>query len=493
VSHDPTSDLENPQQASAQGMALFDHRPFFEKALQYGIAHGILTSERLAAMRVEAPKGMVQIARYFGTEFLRPDLELARTRMVNLISLFLEESTGGDLAQAAQALRDHSLLSRSKGGSDMLKALITMPQNSHFGMQEHGGFRDEHIPVLAKWTLRSLHDYRAEKARRTHTAQLVDAAIWMAGQLQLDADELAEAGVDAEAVIRTALLARLGKRSTMPDWPTLEKWVAALRKKYPAPSSADARSMAIPLPKDLPADLCDVVEAVRQSLLSDLPKLLDPTLPLRKLLTQTPAFVGRYFWVEDALADVEHYERQNSIVWDKATDGHLDDSSLLTLFLRIAAGSSHATMLTKAAATTSCRASSSASMRRWPCRTTTSCSGTGSLKRPSRCCAATCATPARTPWRCCAANATWRPDHAWVSGALNAQRRGGAPERNASALSAKACARARFRCTRRISVPNGHATPSLMSTTELIRFSRPTSTTSTERTSAQPTWVTQGW
>ena len=351
MSHDPTSDLENPQQASAQGMALFDHRPFFEKALQYGIAHGILTSERLAAMRVEAPKGMVQIARYFGTEFLRPDLELARTRMVNLISLFLEESTGGDLAQAAQALRDHSLLSRSKGGSDMLKALITMPQNSHFGMQEHGGFRDEHIPVLAKWTLRSLHDYRAEKARRTHTAQLVDAAIWMAGQLQLDADELAEAGVDAEAVIRTALLARLGKRSTMPDWPTLEKWVAALRKKYPAPSSADARSMAIPPPKDLPADLCDVVEAVRQSLLSDLPKLLDPTLPLRKLLTQTPAFVGRYFWVEDALADVEHYERQNSIVWDKATDGHLDDSSLLTLFLRIAAGSSHATMLTKAAAT----------------------------------------------------------------------------------------------------------------------------------------------
>ena len=82
-----------------------------------------------------------------------------------------------------------------------------------------------------------------------------------------------------------------------------------------------------------------------------MPRLLDPALPIRRLLTQTPAFVGRYFWNEDALADVEHFERQNSAVWDKATGGHHDDSSLLTLFLRIGAGSSHATLLTKAAAT----------------------------------------------------------------------------------------------------------------------------------------------
>ena len=45
-----------------------------------------------------------------------------------------------------------------------------------------------------------------------------------------------------------------------------------------------------------------------------------------------------------------HFERRNSAVWDKATGGHLEDSSLLTLFLRIAAHSSHATLLTKAAA-----------------------------------------------------------------------------------------------------------------------------------------------
>ena len=137
----------------AQAVALFDRRPFFEKALRYGVQHGILSPEKLATMRQEGPKGMVQIARYFGTEYLRPDLERARDRLVNLVSLYLEESTGADLREAAQSLRDHSLLSRSKGGSDMLKALIAMPQNSHFGMHERAGFRDEHIPLLAKCRL----------------------------------------------------------------------------------------------------------------------------------------------------------------------------------------------------------------------------------------------------------------------------------------------------------------------------------------------------
>ena len=110
---------------------------------------------------------MVQIARYFGTEFLRPELERARDRMVNLVSLYLESSCDGDLHSAAESLRDNSFLSRSKGGSDMLKALIAMPQNSHFGMNERSGFTDDQIPVLAKWTLRSLPDYQAELALRS--------------------------------------------------------------------------------------------------------------------------------------------------------------------------------------------------------------------------------------------------------------------------------------------------------------------------------------
>ena len=345
------STMPTPPRTAAQGVALFDDRPFFEKALQHGVRHGIIAPDRLAAMCQEAPKGMVQIARYFGTEYLRPDLEKARDRMVNLVSLYLEHSTGGDLDQAAASLRDHSLLSRSKGGSDMLKALIVMPQSSHFGMQEHGVFKDKHIPLLAKWSLRSLPEYQAEHATRGHAATLVEAAVWMAARLGMDADDLEDAGKDAEAVVRTALLVRLCRRSAMPDWATFEKMVLGLRRKYAPPADGQAAPVPIDLPADLPVEYREAVRSVQASVVQDMPRILDATLGVRKLFDQTPAFLGRYFWSEDALADLDHFERGNSVLWEKATEGHSDDSSLLTLFLRIATQGRHTTLLTRKTAT----------------------------------------------------------------------------------------------------------------------------------------------
>jgi len=329
-------------------VSLYDARPFFEKALQYGVQHGILGPEKIDAMRIEGPKGMVQIARYFGNEFLRPELEKARDRMVNLISIYLESSCDGDVHQAAESLHDFSLLSRSKGGSDMLKALIAMPQNSHFGMNERGGFRDEHIPLLAKWSLRSLADYEAELARRSRVAQVVDAALWMAGELGMDADELDEAGKDAEAVIRTALLVLAMGRVEMPDWVAFEKMIGALRKKH----GAAPKALPVALPKKLPAHLHGVVEGLRQSVMTDAPKILDPALPVRQLFDRSPAFMGRYFWVEDALAEVDHHDRQASAAWNKVTGGNSDDGSLLTLLLCVAAGATPKTMLTEKGAAT---------------------------------------------------------------------------------------------------------------------------------------------
>ena len=331
-----------------QSVSLFDARPFFEKTLAYGVQHGIIDQAKLDAICQDAPKGMVQIARYFGTEFLRPELEKARDRMVNLVSLYLEHSSGGDLRAAAESLRDNSFLSRSKAGSDMLKALIAMPQNSHFGMNDGAGFTDDQIPLLAKWSLRTLPEYQIELAQRSQATLLVDAATWMAETLGLSADDLEEAGKDAEAVIRTALLARLARRTEMPDWVAFEKMVAALRKKYPATGAAPA----IAVPKDLPAAFASVVERVRQSILPDMPKILDTALPPRKLFDQTPAFMGRYFWLEDAVSEVDHFDRSASAAWNKATNGHGDDGSLLTLFLCVAAGSAPKTVLTEKSAAT---------------------------------------------------------------------------------------------------------------------------------------------
>ena len=334
---------------SPQSIALFDGRPFFEKALLYGLQHGLISQAKLETIRADAPKGMVQIARYFGTEFLRPELERARDRMVNLVSLYLEQTCEGDLQKAAESLRDHSFLSRSKGGSDMLKALIAMPQNSHFGMHERGGFTDDQIPLLAKWSLRPLLDYQAELALRQQVAQVVDAAVWFADRLGLDDTDLEEAGKDAEAVIRTALLAHATRRDEMPHWVDFEKMVLALRKKQGTPDKP--KRITIKPPDDLPDHFAEVVERICQSVQTDLLKILDVTLVPRKLFNQTPAFMGRYFWLEDALAEVDHFERNVSAAWTKATGGHSDDSSLLTLFLCVVTGAAPKTLLTEKSAT----------------------------------------------------------------------------------------------------------------------------------------------
>ena len=329
--------------AASLAVSHFDARPFFEKALSYGHQHGLIDAARLEAMAQEAPKGMVQIARYFGSEFLRPELEKARERLVNMISLHLEDSTHGDVHAAAALLRDNTLLSRSKAGSDMLKALIVMPQATHFGMNERGGFTDRHIPQLARWSLASYAEYQAEFAARQRSAMVVDAALWLADAYGLSADELQDAEPDAEAVIRTALLVGMTRRKELPDWVSFEKMIATMRDKQRAVTE-------LRLQANLPEEFKAVVESVRQSVLKDWPKLLDVRLGARKLFDQTPAFMGRYFWLEDALSEVDHHDRNRSAAWEKLTQGHSDDGTVLTLCLCVAAGSPVKTLLSEKAA-----------------------------------------------------------------------------------------------------------------------------------------------
>lgn len=321
-------------------VSLFDGRAFFEKALAYGVQQGLIGRDKLDAICVEAPKGMVQIARYFGTEFLRPELEKARERMVNLVSLHLESASGGDLHRAAELLRENSLLSRSKAGSDMLKSMIASPQVAHFGMHEGGGFQDDQIPLLAKWSLRSWPEVQAEQAQRAEVTQRMQAAVWLAAQLDFDEDALQDANADADAVIRTSLLALAAKQADMPDWVALEK----ILNRKPA--------KGIAVPAKLPDELRPLVQGMADALPADLQKIAASTLPLRKLLQQTPAFMGRYFWLEDALSEADGHARAVSDAWDKATGGHSDEGSLLTLFLCLAAGSAPKTLLTEKTAAT---------------------------------------------------------------------------------------------------------------------------------------------
>lgn len=343
-----------------QALALHDARSFFERALVHGAAHGILSAERLAALHAEAPKGMVQIARYFGSEFLRPELERARERMVNFISLHLQDATGGDLAQAAQLLAAHSLLSRSKAGTDLLRQLIALPESSHFGMQ---GQDEAQVSLLALWSLRSYAQYREEFARRSRIGQAVQAALWIAERYELDDAALEEGGADAEGVLRTALAWRaLAPRSS--QWPSsaaFHKLLAARRKAGKAPIEASA----LALPKGLPPALAAVVDAYKPVVLADLDKLLDPARPLAPQLRPMGALRNRYFLLDDPLGELDDYLRAAeplpgahasgagaSKAWLRATQGEQDEAALLTLWLCLAVGVPKKTLLSEKAART---------------------------------------------------------------------------------------------------------------------------------------------
>ncbi len=349
--------------ASPAAVSLYDARPFFEKALQFGVQNGLIGRDKLDAICADAPKGMVQIARYFGNEFLRPDIEKARERIVNLVSLYLQSLSGGDLRLAAESLRDNSFLSRSKGGSDLLKALLALPDSTLFH-EDLSSVAEAAGPVkgLAEWSLKSFADYQAELARRLPLQQEKDAAIWLAAQLGLDADELEEAHTHAEAVIRTALLALSAKRTEWPDWPGFEKMVTTLRKNHRAaktragaPADAKASAFAIVIPRSLPDDLKAVVETMAQSVQADLPQILDGALSVRALFAADnehhhPPLLGRYFWRDDMASELHHHERAVSKAWDQATGGNCDDGSLLTLFVCVASGAAPKTLLTEKAA-----------------------------------------------------------------------------------------------------------------------------------------------
>ena len=346
-------------ETQASALALHDQRAFFEKALAYGVQHGILDSAALDAIHGEAPKGMVQIARYFGSEFLRPELEKARERMVNLISLYLQESCDGDLLAAAQSLRQHSLLSRSKGGSDMLRRLIALPESSHFGM---AGSDEAQTPLLALWSLRSHADYRLELARRSSIAQRIHAALWLAAQYDLDIDDLEEAGTDAEAVIRTALLWRAvsPRAGVWPTAPALEKVLTAQRKKR---GTGALPALKLHLPSSLPANLRAAVEAECAAVQADWPRWMDAAQPLRTLLRPLSRLRARYFLSDDPLAEMQEYEQQLAVLteldegeaapqpasktWLRLTQGQTDEHALLTLFLSIAVAVPKKTLLTE--------------------------------------------------------------------------------------------------------------------------------------------------
>jgi hypothetical protein len=325
-------------------IALIDQRPFFETALRYGVQRAIIPSAKLSAIEAEAPKGMVQIAQAFGSQYLRTEIELARQRIVNLVSLYLLETSQGDLEIAAKLLRDNTFLTLSRGGSGLLKALFAMPEYALLGQGMKGKVED----FLEAWSLKdSPQDYRKALDHRKQNVLEIETAFWFGEELELSRAYLKEEDVEAAAVIRSALLLRLfGNEDTCLQ--NQLEFAALIETIRAMPAAKRNKHIAGIDLGDVPPEFLPVTERILDEIKAhDLPVLQDKKASLDKLVF---TLKDRYYLRDYEIEDTSEYDALVSKEWTRLTKGKTDVDSLITLFLCIAAGTTPKTTLTERAA-----------------------------------------------------------------------------------------------------------------------------------------------
>lgn len=326
-----------------QALAVFDDRAFFARALSYGVRQGIIDRQRLSAIADDGAKGLVQIADHFGTKYLRPSIEQARDRLINLVSLYLEQTSGGDLERAACSLRDDTFLSHSRGGSEMLKRLWAMPEDTSLGIPASKTQKQ----FLAEWSLRGLADYRQLLAQRQRNETTLLAALRLAEELGETQANLWAIAV--ETLIRSALLVHLGgeKAPRLPDAIAFVRLLTALRKKG---VGNRARKRLLARLETLPETQRELVRhQLRQLEDDDLPLILDPRQPLEHVMHRLQPL----YWLRDSGPDeASEVDAMVAKDWQKITRGKTDDHSLLTVFLCLATGTPAQPTLTRKAART---------------------------------------------------------------------------------------------------------------------------------------------
>ncbi len=318
----------------ATQLSTLDRRPYFEKALQYGLAQGILTSERFEIILADGAKGIVQIANFFGTAYLRQELETARDRLVTLLSLYLEAVSGGDLHAAAVSLREKSHRSHTKGGSDMLRALIDLPGDT---LLERGRRKSPETqkPELNVWTYAEPLDFHAytAKLREGRARQVeVEYAIWLLAAFgQGELDEPATQA-DAASVVSSAMLVLYVKGAPlrMPSRLDFVKLVVALQ--YAEAGAPRVRKFLAAVPEPFG-------ELARASYA----RFVEQTLPRIRGCSADSLLHGGgsgIFFIRDDLGeDSRAYEKRVAGVWYRATSGQVDDDHVIaTVLLLVATG-----------------------------------------------------------------------------------------------------------------------------------------------------------
>jgi hypothetical protein len=319
--------------AKATSVATRDQRSYLERAIAHGIEQGILNDSHLARMQEEGAKALVQIANYFGSAYLRANLETALARFSNLASLYLEDRFGDDLQGAARSLRHNTLLSHSRGGSEMLKQLHALPEFADF--LHEAPTAESQRQFLDHYSLNSpmtVAMYQRNRDARIENRHQIDFARWLGKKLGVNASALSEF-TEADAVIYSGILVCYAEKDPLrlPTRSSMAKLIAVLRKNTFKPRLDTWDHLM----REAPLDYQRIGEAKRKLFVEQLlPLLQSPECSAQKIIAGQ---IGPFFIDENIEKDLAEYERSVAAEWFKVMRGKSDPDSLATVFLTIAA------------------------------------------------------------------------------------------------------------------------------------------------------------
>ncbi|MCX7206302.1 MAG: hypothetical protein NT086_10055 [Proteobacteria bacterium] len=306
-------------------LSTFDSRRYFDKALSHGIAQGLISPERLQTIQADLAKGIVQIANYFGTAYLRPDIELALIRTVNLISLYLENLSQGDIQTAALSLRNNSLLSHSKAGADMLRKLHGMPRETLLvsAMNESAEEQKSYLNQQTAAERISLAKYQAEINKRSGYQQKIDLGFWLAKKMALATDTFC----DAESLIQSVMLILWVKEAKLklPNRAEISKLIKSATSTKAAFNVERFKLFFAAAPV-----------AIQQTAQIEMDSFIANELAKMK----TPQFMPEAYYICDGdISEISNHDHEIANNWRKLTQQNDDDDSVIsTLFLFAATG-----------------------------------------------------------------------------------------------------------------------------------------------------------
>ena len=316
--------------SSQKTIARIDNRPFFEKVLTYAVQSNLIEQEAIDRMVLDAAKGTVQVAAHFGSSHLHADLDNARIRVVNLVSLYLQESCNEDIDRAAKSLRDQAFLLHSRSGNALLRQLFDLPASTIITGAADVDFKEfqDRRTLLQPF---SLAEFRKEHENRLANDAILKLAFWFADRMNVSRGSLSD--FDATAVIRTGILTRLGKSTAHEGRGRFIEMIQEIRLRA---RTSGKLSVPAVLLADVPQGFQDIAEKIRRKIVKrDVPLLLDATLPMDVLFSQLESY---YYIDESSLDDVGGYDALISQEWREVTKGKEDPFSRLTIFMCLATG-----------------------------------------------------------------------------------------------------------------------------------------------------------